>query len=120
MSTTIIRKNVLPEDRYKYYLKLVSAISSIKLSDLEIDILDLIYLQGGEINSTVRKKICETIESKVRGSNETQPMSEFNLTNYIVKLRKKKLIINDELISQLMIVLPENEMFPVTIEFISK
>ncbi len=120
MPPTIVRKKILPEDRYKYFLKIISAVSSISLSDLEIEILDLIYLQGGEINSVVRQKICDTIESKVRGSKETQPMSSYNLTNYIKKLRTKKMIKGDELAPFLQIVVPDIEVFPVTIEFIAK
>lgn len=114
-----IKKKIFPEERYRYFLKIVSAINSVGLSDLEIEILDLIFIQGGEINSVVRQKICDTIESKTSSSKIVKSISIHNLNNYIVKLRKKKMIIGDSLHPSIMIVIPEEHNFLIGLNFIA-
>ena len=112
---TTIRKSIDAQDRYPLFLKLIASVMPITLSDQEIKILDLIHMLGGEINSVVRQKIRDSITIRNKGGEEI-PMSEYNLNNYIAKLKAKKLITNNRLHRLLDIEVPESELFLIQFE----
>lgn len=77
-----IPKRVAVDQRYKEFLKLVSASTSTGLSDREIDILDAFFwISEGVITTDSRKKVAESLE-----------ITDFNLNNMLGKLRKKDVI----------------------------
>lgn len=80
MSNAItLTKRIEPDERYKEYLKQYSAFLGKHFSDKEIEVLDAIYWLGqGHITTETRKQIQTALD-----------MSEFNLNNYLGKLRAK-------------------------------
>lgn len=107
---TVIKRKIKPEERYSYFLRIISSFVEKGLSETEIQILDAIYVEGdGKLSPEVRIAICEQL-----GKKDT-PMSAYNLNNYIGKLRKKKLIVGDNLTPVLMITIPKNEVFEIKI-----
>ena len=78
-----IQKAVKAENRYKEFLKVVSAFHNLQLSDREIEVLDEVFWEGDGILSTqVRQQAADKLK-----------ITEFNLNNQIMKLTKKKLIV---------------------------
>lgn len=77
-----IQKNVKVDNRYIEFLKTVSAFNNLNLSDREIEVLDSFFWSSeGKLTTEARKEVAEKLD-----------MTEFNLNNQILKLRKKKLI----------------------------
>jgi hypothetical protein len=77
-----IPKKVKVEDRYKEFLRIVTSFSKLELSDREIDILDGLYwISDGAITPAARKQIADNLK-----------ITQYNLNNQFMKLRKKKVI----------------------------
>lgn len=82
MAITTHRKGIIT-DRYKAFLDIVSAFHGIKLSGMEKKVLNGFFWQSnGKINTGTRKAVAGNLK-----------ISSYNLTNQILKLRRKKLII---------------------------
>lgn len=81
-----IQKAVKAENRYKEFLKIVSAFHGLKLSDREIEVLDELFWNGDGVLSTQAR---QSAADKLK-------ITEFNLNNQIMKLCKKKLIVDDK------------------------
>lgn len=77
-----VQKNVKVDNRYIEFLKIVSVYNNLNLSDREIEVMDALFWSSeGKLTTEARQEAAEKLG-----------MSEFNLNNQILKLRKKKLI----------------------------
>ena len=80
--TVSIDRIVPVEDRFIVFLRLFSVLFSINLSEKEIEVINEFYWRhGGVINTDTRKAVAKRLD-----------MSEFNLNNYLGKLRKRKVV----------------------------
>jgi hypothetical protein len=92
MNYTITR-DVDSAERYKIFLQLFAVFMDIKLPKKDVDILSLIYEKfNGKINKETRHMLAGMLD-----------ITEFNLNNYLKKLRDKGLIDKDSLHNGLMI-----------------
>lgn len=101
--TFTLNSKVTALDRYKKYLQIVSLLMKKPLTDLEITILDEFYHASyGVITTESRRTVRENVN-----------LSSENLNNYILKLRKRKVIIDDRINPNLLIAIPETETFDI-------
>jgi hypothetical protein len=90
---TTISKEIPINDRYRVFLRLFSVYYDLHITEREIDVLHAFWLtQKGLIN----------YESRHSVANELG-ITQFNLTNYLLKLRKRKIVTDDGLHSSIMI-----------------
>lgn len=93
MGVVMLKKGMV-QDRYKVFLKLLSSFHNLKLSDKEIEILNEFYWKSsGKITRESKKKVIDSIEG----------MTEFNLNNYLMKLKKRGMIKNSAITENIMI-----------------
>jgi len=91
--TVTINKKATVQDRFKIFLGLVGTFQGIRISDKEIDILNEFYWRsGGVISKESRKEVMEELG-----------MTDYNLNNYIMKLRKKGLLDGDSITEKLIL-----------------
>lgn len=77
-----VQKKVKVDNRYIEFLKTVSAFNNLNLSDREIEVLDSFFWSSeGKLTTDARQEVAEKLG-----------VTEYNLNNQILKLRRKKLI----------------------------
>ena len=98
--TFSIKQVVAKPDQYKMFLKILSALMNLKLSDREINIIDGFYQESnGIISKESRKLVAEKLN-----------ITEFNLNNYLKQMRKKNVMKADTINPQLILsVVPAND-----------
>lgn len=101
-----IKSKVKATDRYKKFLQISSLFLTVPITRVEIDVLDEFYnISGGKLTTEDRRRVRETLD-----------MSAEQLNNYIRTLRKKRIIIDDEINPKLMIDIPESVVFSLQID----
>lgn len=98
---------IKPENRYRKYLEITSLFLDKRLSPLQIDILDELYqFSKGELTTESRRHVRESLNK-----------SQEQINNYILKMRKRKLIIDDNVNPKLLVPIPEMSLKDVSPRF---
>lgn len=85
-----IEKQISDKDRYKIFLRLYSTLMDLKLSEKEINIIDAFFqVDNGLINTSSRKQVADILG-----------MSEFNLNNYLYKMRNRNIVTDESIHSE--------------------
>lgn len=101
----ILRSKVKATNRYRKFLEVSSLFMTKPLTKVEMSLLDEFYqISGGKITTEYRKIVRENLD-----------MSSEQVNNYIGNLRKRGIIIDDEINSKFLINIPESEIFAINI-----
>lgn len=83
-----ISKRVPYQERFSTYVKLYCQFMNLNITDRELSILDLLHKKcEGKISATSRKFVSDKLN-----------ITEFNLNNYLRKMRIKKLVTENEIV----------------------
>lgn len=97
--TVTINKKAPVTERFKIFLHLASTFFNFTLTDKEIAVMnEFFWVSQGVIDTDSRKAVAHALS-----------MSEFNLNNYLLKLRKKNVINEDGIKPELMVNIAPSE-----------
>lgn len=100
-----IAARVKATSRYRKFLEVSSVFLTNPFTKVEMDLLDELYHQGGQITTDSRKTIRDNLD-----------VSPEQLNNYIRALRKKGVIHDDVIVPALMCQIPAQSPFNIVVQ----
>lgn len=103
--TVLLNRKATVQDRFKIFLNMIAAYYNIRLAEQEVTILNEFYWKSaGKITKESKKEVMESLG-----------ITDYNLNNYLLKLRRKKLIDDQGITERLIInVAPAERSFGMT------